>query len=331
VVAALAAVGVGALSCTEREVRIQFEKAEALRQAGKLTEAMDAYRAILALDETAEDAHNNLGFLQSKTGRPDSAAVHYRRAIALRPDFAEAHYNLGVAMAAMGRADSAEAAYLRALAIRPGYRDAANNLGVAYEATGRLESAADAYMKAAGIDSGFAEAHHNLGRVRFLQGRMEEAVRSYRRAIDLRPDFAEAVNDLGSAQAELGRLDDAQASFAHAVRLDTSFVLASDNLERLRQVREARAAGEMRVRHILVEKEDLARTLLDRLKQGDDFASLARTHSVDRAGSRGGDLGPFKPGDLMPEFEAAVKGLAPGQVGGPVKTAAGWHLIERIY
>lgn len=58
------------------------------------------------------------------------------------------------------------------------------------------------------------------------------------------------------------------------------------------------------------------------------FAALARDWSNCPSGSLGGSLGQIKPGETTPEFEAALAGLAPGEISAPVETRYGVHLIR---
>jgi peptidyl-prolyl cis-trans isomerase SurA len=60
------------------------------------------------------------------------------------------------------------------------------------------------------------------------------------------------------------------------------------------------------------------------------FESLAREHSQDGSAQQGGDLGWSTPGRYVPEFEAALEGLRPGEVSQPVVSRFGVHLIELI-
>jgi peptidyl-prolyl cis-trans isomerase SurA len=91
-------------------------------------------------------------------------------------------------------------------------------------------------------------------------------------------------------------------------------------------------------RHILLRVSDLTpepevKRRLDefklRIEAGQiEFATLARLHSVDPSGSRGGDLGWLYPGDTVPEFERAMNALKLNEVSGPVQSPFGWHLIQ---
>lgn len=66
-----------------------------------------------------------------------------------------------------------------------------------------------------------------------------------------------------------------------------------------------------------------------RIAAGEDFATLARNISEDKASaSNGGDLGWVEPGQMIPDFEAAMDRLSPGEISDPVKTRFGWHLIQ---
>ena len=84
---------------------------------------------------------------------------------------------------------------------------------------------------------------------------------------------------------------------------------------------------EYQASHILMETEDEARAILTLLDEGADFATLAQEHSTGPSGPRGGDLGWFGKGQMVPDFENAVLSMAPGAYAGPVQTQFGYHLI----
>ena len=83
-----------------------------------------------------------------------------------------------------------------------------------------------------------------------------------------------------------------------------------------------------RARHILVPTQAACEDLKDQIAGGADFAELAREHSSCPSGARGGDLGEFGPGMMVPEFDQVVFSADVGTVQGPVKTQFGYHLLE---
>lgn len=95
------------------------------------------------------------------------------------------------------------------------------------------------------------------------------------------------------------------------------------------QVKMLKPEEEVSARHILVETEDQAKALKEKLDAGADFATLAKENSKD-PGSKdeGGNLGYFGHGQMVPQFEEVVFKLHKGEVSDPVKTQFGWHLVK---
>lgn len=98
-----------------------------------------------------------------------------------------------------------------------------------------------------------------------------------------------------------------------------------------------RVIRQTRARHILIKVNELVSSdearhklvgLKERLDNGADFAELARLYSNDLSAAKGGDLGWLYQGDTVPEFERAMDALAIGEIGKPVQSPFGWHLIQ---
>lgn len=77
------------------------------------------------------------------------------------------------------------------------------------------------------------------------------------------------------------------------------------------------------------EAEQQINQLKAQLDGGADFAALAREHSDCPSRAKGGDLGTFGKGQMVPEFETAAFSMQVGEVSGVVETAFGYHLITR--
>ncbi|MGD8395053.1 MAG: peptidylprolyl isomerase [Candidatus Eiseniibacteriota bacterium] len=82
------------------------------------------------------------------------------------------------------------------------------------------------------------------------------------------------------------------------------------------------------LRHILVADRATADSVLDELRAGADFDSLARAVSIDSTSARqGGQLPPMSFGSAEGPFIALAYALEPGVYGGPVQTRHGWHIV----
>ncbi len=88
------------------------------------------------------------------------------------------------------------------------------------------------------------------------------------------------------------------------------------------------AIGEsVTAKHILVDKEEKIKEIKKEIEEGLDFSEAAQKYSTCPSKERGGDLGNFSRGKMVPEFEKVAFELETGQVSAPVKTPFGYHLI----
>ncbi len=102
--------------------------------------------------------------------------------------------------------------------------------------------------------------------------------------------------------------------------------------DEVKKVYDTKVAGmkpeeEIHARHILVATEAEAKEVAERLKKGEDFATVAKEKSKDPS-AEGGDLGFFTHGQMLKPFEDAAFALEEGQISEPVQTQFGWHIIK---
>jgi peptidyl-prolyl cis-trans isomerase C len=86
----------------------------------------------------------------------------------------------------------------------------------------------------------------------------------------------------------------------------------------------------LKARHILVRHEFEAKDILKKIQEGKSFEDLARDFSICPSSSRGGDLGEFPKGRMIPAFEKALLQLKENEISGIVRTQYGYHIINRL-
>ncbi|MCI5972163.1 MAG: peptidylprolyl isomerase [Anaerococcus sp.] len=81
--------------------------------------------------------------------------------------------------------------------------------------------------------------------------------------------------------------------------------------------------------HILVQDEETAKEIKEKINNGEDFAKLAEEYSTDTASAKnGGSVGAFSKGQMVKEFEDAAFSMKEGEVSDPVKSQFGYHIIK---
>ncbi len=212
------------------ELRIRIADADALRDSGKLDEALPAYQAIVAEAPGTAEGWYKLGTAFGLLQDSGEAERCYREALTLWSDFPQANNNLGLILAARGELDAAERHYRVALAEDPDRVEAHLNLGTLFQETGRLPEAQYLARRAMLLKPDSAIASDLLGRVKKSMGRISEAIQHAESAVELDPKFAAAWTNLGACYWNCGRHRDAERALSTALALAPDFLPAWNNL-----------------------------------------------------------------------------------------------------
>ena len=223
--------------------------------AGRLTEAEQAYREIIALDpEGSPIAYNNLGTICRTGGDLDEALRHYRAAVRLHPAYVDPHFNIGMvhelrhqyaeALAAyqqaagldpgnaefwfrsgvvavkLERNDIAMGYFRRVLERAPGHAGAWMNVGLLLSQSRQFAEAEAAYRRALEFDPRHYEAATGLAGLCLRQGRVIEAAKLLRAALSWKADYAPAVTTLANVSLKLLQLAEAEELARRSLALD---------------------------------------------------------------------------------------------------------------
>ncbi len=192
----------------------------ALRNLGRLDEALLSYDKAICLKPDYVDALNNRGIALRELKHSEAALASYDQALKIRPGHAEVLFNRGEVLLELDRADHALSSFGAALKVKPSYAQALNGCGKALQDLGRLEEALGNFERALAIRPAYADALINSGTVLEDLQRAEQALQYYEQALLIEPANAQALANRGNALQGLMRLEEAQQSHALALALE---------------------------------------------------------------------------------------------------------------
>jgi len=188
-----------------------------LRAAGRLEEAIGAYREAIALAPAHRNAHFNLANALHASGRPAEAVARYREVVRIAPGDAQGWAGLGSALLDAGRAGEAKSALEHSLRLAPEVPYTLNELGLVHTDLGEFEEAARCFRRVLERDPADARACLNLVRTRRIEdpedpdvARIERAARAAGADPEARADLHFA---LGKVYDDCGRYEEAFAHF----------------------------------------------------------------------------------------------------------------------
>ena len=199
-------------------------------RAGRLNQAEQIYRQVLAAEPRNPWALQLLGMIAHQVGNSKVAIELINRAIAIDPTPPDFHNNLGEIYRTTGKLQEAEKCLLMCLKLNPDFAAARNNLGELYRERGELERASEQYRKAIELDPNGAAPYNNLGIAKHDLGDPVTAIGLYKQAIGLNANYVDAVNNLATSYLDLRRIDEAMTTFRQAIKMDPNNSDAHSNI-----------------------------------------------------------------------------------------------------
>lgn len=240
-------------TAAERALALSRE-ATALRDAGRLDEAIARYREVLVLSPGHARTQFRLANTLRLKGDVVGAEQFFRSALASDPASDGAAVNLADLLDHEGRIDEAIATLDVAMKRGSTQPEVPNNLAIYLARRHRHADAERAHRRLVELRPGDPDSISALASCVQEQGRIEESIEIFYDALALRPDFPDALSSLAMALIAVGRLDAAEAAARRALAVDPLHGDAANTL-----------AFAIRERGDSVEAQKLWRVLLDRM------------------------------------------------------------------
>jgi predicted O-linked N-acetylglucosamine transferase (SPINDLY family) len=204
-----------------------YNQALVLHQRGKLVEAEQLYRQVLAVDARMLAARQMLGVVLVQQGRLEEALAMMQSALALNPRHAGILVNAGNILNLMGRFAESLAHYDRALAIAPD-ADTWTNRGNTLQALFRTDEALASYEQALRFNPRDIQALFRRGAILGECGRATEALEAYDKVLALNPNHIEALNNRGYTRWSQTRWESSEDYARSIADLQRALQLAPD-------------------------------------------------------------------------------------------------------
>jgi choline-sulfatase len=329
----------------------------------RFDEALPLLRRLWTSDVASLEVAYFLGKCELRRERYSEAAKALEEALELVPRFTEAYVDLSHAYAGMGRLADARSVVERGLRMDPRNAALLGEQGMLLQRLGDLPASRAALERARDLDPGNPRVRLALSAVYRDQGQLAPAVAEVREAARLAPDNSNCWNALGQLLVSSGEPGEADAAFSKGLEArpddpDILFFLGrlrleahrpqealpllerlagvaprypggAQALEEVRARLEPLAPGRAELRLLRVAERSRADALARRLEEGADFATLARSDSIDSSAAAGGRLGVVRLGDLAEPLRTAAAALAVGAVSPVVETASGYVILKR--
>ena len=228
-----------AIELRPRSANAHNTRGVALFSLGRLDEAAQSFRHALELDASHKTAHQNMAETRRRQGHFLESIEWYRTVLDLDPEFAAAHAGMGLALFELGQYGRAVESLQEAVSLNPRALpiSAHHFLAEALYKQQRDEEAIERYRVVTELDPEHAAAHAGIGYASYRSQRYEDAVTSLQRSVSLKPESPDNTNRhvaIGQAFEALGRTEEAANHYGRGLEIDPRNVTALNSLAWLR-------------------------------------------------------------------------------------------------
>ncbi|GFR50134.1 hypothetical protein Agub_g12286 [Astrephomene gubernaculifera] len=195
-------------------------RAFALRQQGKLLEALREYTRALEVDPCHFKTLFNRGFTYDRLGDLAAAVEDYTQALVADPHSSYAYYNRGITRDRLQDFAGAVEDFTVAIRLEPTNADFYHNRGFALRKQGLFEAAIQDYTAAIQLNPSHCRAYYNRAFCHDRLNHVQQAIDDYTRALEMEPNNATALHNRGSLHERNGRSDLAIQDFNRAIAAD---------------------------------------------------------------------------------------------------------------
>lgn len=215
------------------QVNIWYNKGEALRNIGKLKEAMDCFDKALQIDNSHARIWNSKGIVLHELGDLDKALECYETTLKINPQDFIALSNKGKIFKDQGKLDEAIVFYDAALRINQKHLETLNNKGNILHLLRRDEEAINYFDKALNINPEHIDAWLSKGAILELLGDHKNAIICYDKIIEFNPKYWKGFFNKAISEYSIGRLDKSHEYFEKAITYLESDLQSNPNISEI--------------------------------------------------------------------------------------------------
>ena len=211
-------------------LQVQFMKAVALHQQGKLAEAKVIYESILKSYPKHADTLHLLGVIEAQLGAFDKAYHLIEQAIKILPTNPNYYFDFGNVQLALRQNESALQSYEQAVILSPEYTDAHFNLAMVQQGLSNLEGALKSLDAVIRLAPNHVDAIFQRAITSYFLGKYSQALSDFSLFLTHRPDHAEAHHQRANTLISLHRINEAIEGYRSAISFNSNHVDAHNNL-----------------------------------------------------------------------------------------------------